>query len=377
MDKRRTGEPERRALAIGIARMHAPIERPSGDDTLAPEPPPTANPWQIACRARELGRAAPLAVTIEQRFLVLFRDAAGAPVALEDRCAHRNAPLACGRVRDGRLQCSYHGWTYAADGRVVDVPALGGPPEPGTRAGVRAFHATERDGFVWVALDDARPDVAPVAFPHLGERGWTSFAMKNRFAAPVEDCLENFLDCPHATFLHRHWFRAPTAKRVRATVRTLADGAVAEFFDEPREASLVWWLLAPRRGGMRHTDRFIAPRTSRVDYEFPNGLHYTITSSCTAVSGEETDVYTVISFRYRRIGPLVRLAFEPLARRIIRQDVEMLAAQHRNVARFGGPRYASTRADLLGRHIRAWRRALARGEPPPAAGDALDVDIHL
>jgi hypothetical protein len=201
--------------------------------------------------------------------------------------------------------------------------------------------------------------------------------MKTKFEAPVEACLENFLDVPHATFLHRYWFRAPTAKLVKATVRTLADGAEAQFTEEPREKSLVWWLLAPQRGPMQHTDRFIAPRTSRVDYRFPNGLHYTITSSCTALSENETQVYTVITFRYGRIGPLVRLFFEPLARRIIRQDVEMLGAQYRNVARFGGPRFASTRADLLGRHITAWCRALERGEPPPAAGHQYDVELRL
>jgi len=201
--------------------------------------------------------------------------------------------------------------------------------------------------------------------------------MKTRFKAPVQACLENFLDCPHATFLHRYWFRAPTAKPVRARVRTLADGVEAEFFEEPRERSFVWWLLAPRRGGMRHVDRFIAPRTSFVEYEFPNGFRYTITSSCSAIDGCTTDVYTVISFRYPGLGWLVRLAFEPLARRIIRQDVQMLEAQYANIARFGEPRFANTRADLLIKHIAAWRGALARGEQPPAAGEQYDVDIRL
>jgi hypothetical protein len=128
---------------------------------------------------------------------------------------------------------------------------------------------------------------------------------------------------------------------------------------------------------MRHTDRFIAPATSRVDYRFPNGLHYIITSSCTEIGPAETEVYTVISFRFGRIGALVRLYFEPLARLIIAQDVRMLAAQQANVERFGGPRFASTRADLLAPHIAAWREALRSGAPPPAAGKEQDVEIRL
>jgi hypothetical protein len=128
---------------------------------------------------------------------------------------------------------------------------------------------------------------------------------------------------------------------------------------------------------MRHVDRFIAPHTSFVDYEFPNSFRYTITSSCSAVHACATDVYTVISFRYRGLGWLVRLAFEPLARGIIRQDVEMLDAQYANIARFGGPRFANTSADLLGKHIAVWRRALARGDPLPLAGEQYDVEIRL
>jgi phenylpropionate dioxygenase-like ring-hydroxylating dioxygenase large terminal subunit len=334
------------------------------------------NPWMIAGVGRNLRRQRVVSGHADNLPLALFRDADGGVRALEDRCAHRNAPLSLGRINEGRLQCAYHGWTYDADGLLLNVPALAQGAAP-SACSVRRYHALEQDGFVWVALGDALPSVLPPRFPHFGERGWTSFVMKTGFEASIDACLENFLDCPHATFLHRYWFRSPTARRVKATVCTLPDGAQVEFREEPREKSLVWWLLAPRRAKMRHTDRFIAPRTSQVNYEFANGATYIITSSCTAVSATETTVYTVISFRYGRIAPLLRLLFEPLARRIIRQDVKMLQAQTRNVARFGGPRFASTRADLLGGYISAWRRGLERGDPLPAAGVTSDVDIRL
>uniref|UniRef100_UPI003AF7DD8D hypothetical protein n=1 Tax=Thiolapillus sp. TaxID=2017437 RepID=UPI003AF7DD8D len=42
-------------------------------------------------------------------------------------------------------------------------------------------------------------------------------------------------------------FRTPTAKPVMAQVTMLEDGAVAEYFQEPREKSLVWSLLSPNR----------------------------------------------------------------------------------------------------------------------------------
>ena len=331
--------------------------------------------WHIACLAREL-HGKPLKVTLRNYPIVLFRDRSGTPVALEDRCAHRNAPLSLGRVCNGRLRCAYHGWEYDSDGRVTHVPAL---PADAACPSVRVpkFRALEQDGFIWIAPGSAAPGNSPPRFAHFNESGWSSFVMKTRFRGTVEACLENFLDCPHATFVHRFWFRSPTAKAVKAVIKMLPDGAVAEYFEEPRERSVVWSLLAPRGGSMRHTDRFIAPATSRVDYEFPNGWHYVITSSCTEVGAGETDVFTVISFRCGMLTRLIRLYFEPLARFIIRQDVKILRAQQANIARFGSASFTSTRADLLGPHIVAWRRALRTGATPPQTDVETEVDLRL
>lgn len=201
--------------------------------------------------------------------------------------------------------------------------------------------------------------------------------MDNVFAGPVETCLENFLDCPHATFVHRFWFRKPTMKPVRAVVRHTEDGAEAEYFDEPREGSVVWTMLSRKRSTMRHTDRFIAPSTSRVDYAFSDTRYYVITSVCTPISDKQSRVHTVISFRYGRLGWLVRLFFEPLSRWIIRQDVHMVAMQQQNIDRFGEPRYAVVAQDLLYNHIVRWRTAIRHNQSPPEAGEPEEIHLRL
>src|SRR5262245_20400979 len=54
--------------------------------------------------------------------------------AIEDRCAHRQVKLSHGLVRDCHLQCIYHGWTYAQDGHLVDIPHdLFGKPFPSVK----------------------------------------------------------------------------------------------------------------------------------------------------------------------------------------------------------------------------------------------------
>lgn len=334
--------------------------------------------WYIACEARAVRRK-PVAIRLFDQPIVIFRDAQGRPAALQDRCAHRGAPLSKGRLCDGTLECPYHGWRYDAGGQVVSIPARPDiPPECVQGTLVPSYACLEQDGYIWISLAQRPAQSAPLRFPYIDQPGWTSFRMNTYFPAPVEACLENFLDCPHATFVHRFWFRAPTAKPVRAVTRSLSDGAVTEYYEEPREKSLVWSLLAPRAGmSMQHTDRFIAPATSRVDYLFSNGRHYVITSSCTPLSAQETRVHTVISFRFGRIGKLIRLFFQPLSRYIIRQDVKILKLQQDNIRRFTDGAFQVIEQDVLIRHIRAWRQALRSGAPPPPAGREEHVKLQL
>jgi phenylpropionate dioxygenase-like ring-hydroxylating dioxygenase large terminal subunit len=311
------------------------------------------------------------------RHLVLFRTEAGEAAALKDRCAHRNAPLSKGKVCQNTLQCPYHGWRYDTDGRIREIPALAQQGVAGFSARIKSYSCVEQQGYVWVCLSSTPLNPVPLSFPGLNQAGWTSFHMRTRFAAPVEACLENFLDCPHATHVHRGWFRSPTQRQVGATVRTLDDGAEAEYFEEPRERSVVWSLLSPRRADMQHTDRFIVPATSRVDYRFSNGRHYTITSSCTPIDECTTEVFTVISFRIKWVGWLVKLYFKPLSRFIIKQDVAILGVQQQNIRKFGGPGFRVLEADLLYTSINRWRAALKDGTAPPAAGESRDVQLRI
>src|SRR4051812_28500631 len=84
--------------------------------------------WFITCRSSEL-EDRPRPATLQGVPLVLFRGEGGRPGALEDRCPHRNAPLTAGRVKQGHLECAYHGWRFDQAGRCRAVPGLPGEPE--------------------------------------------------------------------------------------------------------------------------------------------------------------------------------------------------------------------------------------------------------
>ena len=330
------------------------------------------NYWYIACRSNKLKRK-PITVTIFNKPLVLFRNQHNQASALEDCCQHRNAPLSCGKVINGSIQCPYHGWRYSSDGQLVEIPYSNTLPV----SSIRNYSCCEQDGYVWVSIGQVKTGLKPYSFPHLDQAGWTSFRLDTLFTGSISACLENFLDCPHATQVHKSWFRSPTAKPVKAIVKTLDDGAVAEYFNEPREKSVIWSLLSPSGEEMKHTDRFIAPATSRVDYHFAKGRKYIISSCCTPINENTTRVHTVISFKYGLLGPLIRLFFKPLSQIIINQDVKIMQLQHNNVQRFGQSNFTVIAEDLLFKQISAWRKSIKEGTTPPKSGEETHVDMRL
>jgi len=333
------------------------------------------NQWYIAAESRELKKA-PLAIMLFDKSIVIFRTTDGSVSALEDRCAHRNAPLSKGKLCAGKISCPYHGWTYKPSGELDNVPALAKEDVP--KISVASYSCIEQQGYIWICLGDIPPKEIPFSFPKLGESGWSSFKMKTMFDAPVEQCLENYLDCPHATHVHNLWFRTTTGKRVKTITRTLQDGAEVEYFDEPREKSLIGLtVFGSKKAKMKHTDRFIAPSTSRVDYSFSDSRHVIITSFCTPISETKTQVYTVVTFKFWRINWLMRLIFEPVSRFIIKQDVKIMATQRKSILRFGKEKFVISKSDLLLPHILAWRNALSNGDAPPQSGVDYEQDIYL
>lgn len=334
------------------------------------------NAWYIACTSSALKRR-PRAVTVFSAPLVLWRDASDVAHAFEDRCPHRSAPLSQGFVKDGCLVCPYHGWSFGDDGKCTHIPALGTDGAIPASARTRTYPVMEHQGYVWIWPGEAEPTVQPFQFPHLDESGWLTFRMSTRFESSVEACLENFLDCPHTATVHRGWFRNPDTREVEATVRRHDGGVDITFADEPITDSLVSRLLYPKGLPLRHTDRFIMPNVSRVDYEFGPKHHYIITSHAVPITDTQTQVFTVITFRHGSIGWLMRLMFEPMSRRIIQQDVDILKKHGDNVRRLGSERQTHLETDLVGSHMQLLRRRAERGDSTPLEESCKTVRIRF
>jgi vanillate O-demethylase monooxygenase subunit len=159
------------------------------------------NCWQVAAFSSEVVGGQLFARTLCDEPLVLYRRLDSAPVALEDRCAHRSAPLSMGALDGDTLRCGYHGLCYDTQGKCVSIP--GQAYVPG-RARVRAYPAVEKHRLVWVWMGDPeRADLALVPDIHwLDDPGWVAAEGYHRIAANYRLLNDNLLDLSHETYVH-------------------------------------------------------------------------------------------------------------------------------------------------------------------------------
>ncbi|MEW5738666.1 MAG: aromatic ring-hydroxylating dioxygenase subunit alpha [Myxococcota bacterium] len=333
-------------------------------------PPGTRLPdaWFILATSAELSTR-PVAVTLQDTPLVLFRAKDGVATALTDRCPHRNVPLSLGRVQSGELECPYHGWRFDGSGACVAVPGLpdGAAVSLKSRC-AEAWATREVDGYVWVySTPSVTPSTEPFRFPHLGEAGYSSVRRDFTVEASLHAAVENTLDVPHTAFLHGGLFRTAEKKNlIDVVVRRHDTWAEAEFHGEPRPSGLIGRLLAPGGGVVQHTDRFLLPSIAQVEYRLGPTSHVVATSAMTPLADTRTRIFAVVTFRLPLPGWLVKPVVTPIASRIFAQDAALLAKQTEAVKRFGGEKFTSTELDVLGPQVtRLLRQAAAKEAPGP------------
>lgn len=124
---------------------------------LIPEGLPEGLPhyWYPLLQSEELPADKPVGVQALGRRLALWRNAAGEPQAVLDRCPHRSIRLSVGRVLDGDLQCLMHGLRFDGQGRCTLIPWETEHSRQHDRQKVQAFPARELGGYIWVYIGDA------------------------------------------------------------------------------------------------------------------------------------------------------------------------------------------------------------------------------
>ncbi|MEO1590543.1 MAG: aromatic ring-hydroxylating dioxygenase subunit alpha [Cyanobacteria bacterium J06632_22] len=149
-------------------------------------------------------KSGPQAFSLLGQPLVLWLNNAGRAVAVEDRCCHRSAKLSQGKVKQGQIQCPYHGWCFDGAGVCTQVPQLVDQPIPRAYR-VRSFCCDQRYGYAWVCLDEPMAEI-----PAIPEASDATFRYIPEFYE-TWDCaglrlMENSFDNAHPHFVHENTF---------------------------------------------------------------------------------------------------------------------------------------------------------------------------
>lgn len=344
---------------------------------ILPPQPRIEAAWYVLCPSGEL-KARPIRRIVMGVPLVVWRGAGGSPACLIDRCPHRSVPLSMGRVRDGELQCAYHGWRFDHEGSCTQVPGLSDQDKrPGQCT--TAYPVREQQGFIWVWMSPERePDHEPFRFRLADDPAYTTVRRELHAPGSPFQVIENALDVPHTAFLHGGLFRKDQERSpVEVKVHRWHDRCQAEFIGEARPTGIAGRLLSPSGGTVTHFDRFFLPSIIEVEYRIGSENHIVLNGAVTPISDFDSRLFAVVSLRTRFPGWLVKLVVQPIALRIFGQDVTMLRRQVESVGQAGEERYLSTEIDILGPHIQALMRRAAKGRLGEPAREPAERSLTI
>lgn len=160
------------------------------------------NCWYVVAWRDELQEGALLERTVLGESLLVYLTVAGQPVVLDNRCAHRHAPLSKGRRFGDHVRCQYHGLVFDASGRCIEVPGQDRIAE-GLRT--RAYPAVQRGAWIWVWMGDPSradealiPDAFSLEHPQWRYKpgGYMHYDVDYRLIA------DNLLDFSHLSYVH-------------------------------------------------------------------------------------------------------------------------------------------------------------------------------
>ena len=250
----------------------------------------------------------PLARTLLDQELIVYRTTGKQVVVARDLCIHRGVPMRHGWQEGDELVCAYHGFRYGADGRCTKVPAQPDLPVP-RKLCLETYACIERYGLIWTCLA-VDPD-QPTSIPDWPELEDPAFLMMHdpppEWNATPGRQLENFIDVGHFSWIHTGTF----GNRERPEV------APYEVEKRPHGFHVEYPYLAANSAGSALGDsptiqRWMTydlhlPLACRLTVDYGEGRKHCIFDAPTPVSKKRTRIFFFIARNFDHHVPARQL----------------------------------------------------------------------
>lgn len=245
----------------------------------------------------------PLAATLLDERVVVYRISDGSLVAARDICQHRGAPLSMGHVEGDEIVCKYHGLRYDREGKCVCIPAHpGGAISPRLR--LQSFGVQEKYGLVWVRLVDD----GPRELPEMKEWDDPDYLQVLPESVDIKAAagrqVEGFLDVSHFAFVHTESFgEADNPVVPDYPVTKTKQGFVADYVSTVSNYAHGSKHLSPPDFLWRRRFEVFYPFTPKLTVFFPQGqLH--ILNAASPVSARKTRLFVPICRNFDKDSPI-------------------------------------------------------------------------
>jgi phenylpropionate dioxygenase-like ring-hydroxylating dioxygenase large terminal subunit len=219
-----------------------------------------ANQWYAVLDSKQVGKKPASFVRLGER-LVFWRDESGKVICMVDKCAHRGASLAIGRLIHNHIECPFHGLEYDSTGKCTCIPANGMKAEVPENFRVETYPVYESNGFIYIWWGKEPPSnlKPPQFFDDLGNMPYS--VVLDHWKAHYSRIIENQLDAVHLPFVHYN--------TIGRGCKTLVDGPRVIWDNEDKFSIYVNNRLDDGSSPLK-PEQLDPQKTFRLSFIFPN-----------------------------------------------------------------------------------------------------------